>query len=199
MFTGIIEYTGTIQAITKKPHGIRMEITTGRDALSLKKGCSIALNGVCLTVTDHRDSMFFVDVVQDTLSRTNLSSLRRGDEVNIELPLEVGDRLDGHILEGHIDGMGTILSMTKRGIQTILRIRLPFHLSKYVIENGSIGIDGVSLTVKKINRNVVSMALVPFTVEKTIFARRPTGDRVNIEVDRMGKYLEQQLKNRGRL
>jgi riboflavin synthase len=197
MFTGIIEHTGTIQTIEKKAHGIRIQINTAGSPLSLKEGGSIAINGVCLTVTHFRDVSFSVDVVQETLSRTNLSYLRRGSKVNIELPIEVGGRLDGHILEGHIDGMGTIVSLRRSGMQTILRVRLPTDLRKYVVENGSIGIDGVSLTVKKIDRNIVSTALVPFTVDNTTFARRPRGERVNIEVDRMGKYLEQQLINRG--
>jgi riboflavin synthase len=196
MFTGIIKHTGIAQSITKKSHGSCMQISTGTDVLSIEKGGSIAINGVCLTVTDRHDSLFSVDVVQDTLSKTNLAYLRRGKKVNIELPLLVGDRLDGHLLEGHIDGTGTILSMTKRGIQTLLRIRLPIHLSKYVIENGSIGIDGVSLTVKEMDRNIISITLVPFTVDSTTFGDRPIGGIVNIEVDRTGKYLEQQLKNR---
>jgi riboflavin synthase len=198
MFTGIIEHTGTVSRITRKSGGVCMEITTGSEALPLKRGGSIAINGVCLTVTEFRDSSFSVDVVQDTLARTNLAHLRRGRRVNIEMPLRVGDRLDGHILEGHVDGMGTILSMAKKGIQTILRVRLPSHLVKYVVENGSIGIDGVSLTVKGIERNIVTVTLVPYTVNNTTFARRPKGEKVNIEVDRAGKYLERQLKNRGR-
>jgi riboflavin synthase len=196
MFTGIIKYTGIVRSITKKSHGSCMQISTGTDVLPLEKGGSVAINGVCLTVTDRHDSMFRVDVVQDTLSRTNLAHLRKGKKVNIELPLLVGDRLNGHLLEGHIDGTGTILSMTTRGIQTLLRIRLPIFLTKYVIENGSIGIDGVSLTVKEIDRNIISITLVPFTIESTTFADRPIGEAVNIEVDRTGKYLEQQLKNR---
>lgn len=198
MFTGIIEHTGTVRSLMKQSHGIRMEIHPDHP-LSLERGGSIAINGVCLTVTDLTDSSFFVDVVQDTLGRTNLCYLRRGTRVNVELPLAIGDRLDGHILEGHVDGMGTIVSVRKEGIQTILRIKLPDGLGRYVIENGSIGIDGVSLTVKKKSQNIITITLVPFTVERTTFTKRQTGAWVNIEVDRIGKYLEQQLNNRGRL
>lgn len=197
MFTGVIEHTGTVKAITRLPQGVRMEIGTDNGAvLSLEKGGSIAINGVCLTVTEYDESSFSVDVVRDTLSRTNLSQLRRGSRVNMELPLAVGDRLDGHMLEGHVDGMGSILSMAKRGIQTILRIRLPVRLTKYVVENGSIAVDGVSLTAKSIEGSIVSITLIPYTLKTTTFAQRPAGDKVNIEVDRIGKYVEQQLKNR---
>lgn len=198
MFTGIIRHTGTVRAITKKAHGMSLTIKADGNALHLQKGGSIAINGVCLTVTDIQDAAFSVDVVRETLSRTNLAFLKNGHAVHIELPLEVGERLDGHILEGHIDGMGVLLSISKRGIQTILRIKLPVGLSKYVVENGSIGIDGVSLTVKSIDGNIMSVALVPVTLENTTFAKRARGEQVNIEVERMGKYLEQQLKIRGR-
>ncbi len=200
MFTGIIEHTGTIRAVTRKPQGVRFKITPDNGIpLALKKGGSIAINGVCLTITEYDHGAFFVDVVRDTLSRTNLSQLRRGGKVNVELPLAVGDRLDGHILEGHVDGVGSILSMATKGIQTLLRIRIPSQLTRYVVENGSIGIDGVSLTVKSVKGMILSVTLIPYTLKTTTFARRPAGDKVNIEVDRMGKYLEQQQKNSNRL
>jgi riboflavin synthase len=193
MFTGIIEHTGTVKVIKRKSHGIAMEIGTEVDDLGLKKGSSVAINGVCVTATDVRKASFLVDVVRDTLTRTNLGSLKPRDRVNIELPLAMGDRLDGHILEGHADGTATIVSLSTRGIQTSCRIKLPAALCRYVVENGSIGIDGISLTVKELRGTIMTVTLIPFTIEKTTLSKCRAGDRVNIEVDRMGKYLEKQL------
>ncbi len=194
MFTGIIENRGKVKDIRRKQNGVNLSIQTQRRNTTFKLGGSIAINGVCLTITDFSVDTFIVDVVKDTLTRTNLSMVRKNDSVNIELPLKVGDRLEGHILEGHIDGTGRIISIIKSGTQTIVKIKIPDEVIRYVIKNGSIGIDGVSLTVKDIKGIILSVTLIPFTVEQTNFKQRKVGDRVNIEVDRMGKYIEKYLK-----
>lgn len=194
MFTGIIENRGKVKDIRRKQNGVNLSIQTQRRDTTFKLGGSIAINGVCLTITDFSVDTFIVDVVRDTLTRTNLSMVRKNDSVNIELPLKVGDRLEGHILEGHIDGTGRIISIIKSGTQTIVKIKIPDEIIRYVIKNGSIGIDGVSLTVKDIKGIILSVTLIPFTVEQTNFKQRKVGDRVNIEVDRMGKYIEKYLK-----
>ncbi|TET78829.1 MAG: riboflavin synthase [Candidatus Cloacimonadota bacterium] len=194
MFTGIIENRGKVKDIRRKQNGVNLSIQTQRRNTIFKLGGSIAINGVCLTITDFSVDTFIVDVVKDTLTRTNLSMVRKNDSVNIELPLKVGDRLEGHILEGHIDGTGRIISIIKSGTQTIVKIKIPDEVIRYVIKNGSIGIDGVSLTVKDIKGIILSVTLIPFTVEQTNFKQRKVGDRVNIEVDRMGKYIEKYLK-----
>lgn len=194
MFTGIIENRGKVKDIRRKQNGVNLSIQTQRRDTTFKLGGSIAINGVCLTITDFSVDTFIVDVVKDTLTRTNLSMVRKNDSVNIELPLKVGDRLEGHILEGHIDGTGRIISIIKSGTQTIVKIKIPDEVIRYVIKNGSIGIDGVSLTVKDIKGIILSVTLIPFTVEQTNFKQRKVGDRVNIEVDRMGKYIEKYLK-----
>lgn len=194
MFTGIIENRGKVKDIRRKQNGVNLSIQTQRRDTTFKLGGSIAINGVCLTITDFSVDTFIVDVVKDTLTRTNLSMVRKNDSVNIELPLKVGDRLEGHILEGHIDGIGRIISIIKSGTQTIVKIKIPDEVIRYVIKNGSIGIDGVSLTVKDIKGIILSVTLIPFTVEQTNFKQRKVGDRVNIEVDRMGKYIEKYLK-----
>jgi len=193
MFTGIIENRGKVKDIRRKQNGVNLSIQTQRRDTTFKLGGSIAINGVCLTITDFSADTFIVDVVKDTLTRTNLSMVKN-DSVNIELPLKVGDRLEGHILEGHIDGTGRIISIIKSGMQTIVKIKIPDEVIRYVIKNGSIGIDGVSLTVKDIKGIILSVTLIPFTVEQTNFKQRKVGDRVNIEVDRMGKYIEKYLK-----
>lgn len=194
MFTGIIENTGKIKKIRRKQNGVNLSIETASTGFTFRKGGSISINGVCLTITDFDNDTFLVDVVKDTLVRTNLSLLRKDEIVNVELPLKFGDRLEGHILEGHIDGTGNIISIIREGTQLIVKIKIPNNFTKYVIENGSIGIDGVSLTVKNIKGNIVSVTLIPFTLEQTNLKRRRVGDRVNIEVDRMGKYIEKYLK-----
>ncbi|MBA7596653.1 Riboflavin synthase [subsurface metagenome] len=194
MFTGIIENRGKVKDIRRKQNGVNLSIQTQRRDTTFKLGGSIAINGVCLTITDFSVDTFIVDVVKDTLTRTNLSMVRKNDSVNIELPLKVGDRLEGHILEGHIDGTGRIISIIKSGTQTIVKIKIPDEVIRYVIKNGSIGIDGVSLTVKDIKGIILSVTLIPYTVEQTNFKQRKVGDRVNIEVDRMGKYIEKYLK-----
>jgi len=194
MFTGIIENRGKVKDIRRKQNGVNLSIQTQRRDTTFKLGGSIAINGVCLTITDFSADTFIVDVVKDTLTRTNLSMVRKNDSVNIELPLKVGDRLEGHILEGHIDGTGRIISIIKSGMQTMVKIKIPDEVIRYVIKNGSIGIDGVSLTVKDIKGIILSVTLIPFTVEQTNFKQRKVGDRVNIEVDRMGKYIEKYLK-----
>ena len=154
MFTGIIKNIGTVEDIKRQRNGISLSVQIEKGNYLFKIGGSIAVNGACLTIIDFQDNCFSTDVVKDTLTRTNLSLLRKRDKVNIEFPLKLGDRLEGHILEGHIDGTGRIISLIKSGTQTTLNIKIPDALTRYVVTNGSIGIDGVSLTIKKIKGNI---------------------------------------------
>jgi len=193
MFTGIIENKGKVKNISRKQNGANLAIEIIGGGPTFKSGGSVAVNGTCLTITDFKDNTFFVDVVKDTLSRTNLSTLRRGDIVNIEFPMKLGDRLEGHIVEGHIDGMGRITSIIKSGTQCSLKIKIPDNLTRYIVKNGSVSIDGISLTVKEIMGNILGITLIPFTIENTNLKLLRVGDSVNIEVDRMGKYVEKQL------
>ncbi|MCK4234354.1 riboflavin synthase [candidate division WOR-3 bacterium] len=196
MFTGIIENLGIVKDIRRKLNGMSLSVEVKQSSNAFKIGGSVAVNGICLTITNSLDDTFTVDVVTDTLNRTNLSLLRKNDSVNIEFPLKVGDRLEGHILEGHTDGTGKIISIIKRGTQTTIKVRILHELIKYIIKNGSIGIDGVSLTVKDIRGSIASVTLIPFTVENTNFIFRNVGDVVNIEVDRIGKYIEKYIKKK---
>jgi riboflavin synthase len=194
MFTGIIKNTGMVKKVERESLGLHLTVQPQGDRMEFTRGGSIAVNGVCLTITDFNTSTFTTDVVKETISRTNLSRVRVGESVNLELPLKVGERIDGHILEGHVDGEGKVTSLIRRGSQVILSVKVPHELTRYIVENGSIGIDGVSLTVKEISGTILNVSLIPYTFTHTTFSDRKAGDLVNIEVDRMGKYLEKQLK-----
>jgi riboflavin synthase len=194
MFTGIIENKGRIKNIKSELNGVNLSIQTIGETTAFRIGGSVAVNGTCLTITNFCDDTFIVDVVRDTLIRTNLSMLRKNDVVNIEFPLKLGDTVEGHFMEGHVDGMGRIVSIRRSGTQIILKVKLPSNPNKYVIKNGSIGIDGISLTVKDIKGVVTTVSLIPFTIEQTNLSNRKPGDKVNIEVDRMAKYIEKHLK-----
>jgi len=194
MFTGIIKKLGKIKRIKKSGNGMSLTIAIKNFDESLAQGASIAINGICLTVINYSKDVLTVDAVKDTLERTNLPSLRVNNIVNTELPLKLNSRLDGHILEGHIDGVGKIISINRAGTQREVKVRVPGNLVKYIVENGSIGIDGISLTVKAIKNDTVSFTLIPLSFKETNFKTRRVGDKVNIEVDRIAKYVEKYLQ-----
>jgi riboflavin synthase len=194
MFTGIIKNTGIIKEVKRSKNGLVLKIKINGIHPPFNKGSSVAVNGACLTITDFQKDSFFTSVVRDTLRITNLSLLKKGSIVNIEFPVKLSDSLEGHMLEGHIDGTGKIISFIKTGMQFNLRIKIPNSLTPYIVTNGSIGLDGVSLTIKNIKNNIISATLIPFTIEQTNFKHRKSGDEINIEVDRMGKYVENFLK-----
>ncbi len=194
MFTGIVEGLGEIVGKRSMSKGYRLEIRAPFDLSDTKLGDSIAVNGACLTVIEISDPCFAVDVSPETLSRTTLGDLSLGSKVNLERALRLGDRLGGHIVSGHIDGIGRVISRQETGEFIFYTIEIPAELSKYVIEKGSIAIDGISLTINKVTGAEIKLAIIPHTAKLTTMGFRRPGDRVNIEVDLIGKYIENLLR-----
>lgn len=194
MFTGLIEHSGTVSAIDDGEAGAVVSIRTEL-APGLGPGDSIAVNGVCLTATNLTPDGFSADVMNETLDRTALGALRPGHTVNLELPLAVGDRLDGHIVQGHVDGVGEIALARDDGFSRIVRVRLPGGLERYVVRKGSIAIDGVSLTVSDCDEDWIEVSLIPETLQRTTLGSRAPGDGVNLEVDILAKHVERLLKH----
>ena len=189
MFTGIIEETGKIKAITQNKITVEAKIVTE----GTKLGDSIAVNGVCLTVTNLDRDSFDADISPETLKVTSLGNLRTGSCVNLERAVQVGSRLGGHIVSGHVDGLGKGKYVKKEGDFYNLAVELPLELSKYVVKKGSITIDGISLTVADINDNILNIAVIPHTFENTNLKNLKVGDFVNIETDILAKYVEKFL------
>ncbi len=192
MFTGIIAGLGNIVAFDKKTNNhsaAKMKINLGKIAKDLKIGDSVAINGVCLTAVDISKGITEFEMVGETIKRTNLGSLERGDKVNIERSLKVGERLEGHFVLGHVDGVGIISKIKKQSNQIQIWIKLPKELSKHVIEKGSITVDGISLTVVDVLKDQFSVSIIPHTMQITNLSYKKIGDKVNIETDILGKYI----------
>lgn len=191
MFSGIIEAIGTVSRITQKDSDKSFRIDTGKlDLSDLSTGDSICVNGVCLTAVGLSQTGFDLDVSNETLSCTTFGSFREGDEVNLEKALRVNDRLSGHIVSGHVDGVGTIRRMQQDDRSVRYDIEVPRDLVKYITRKGSICVDGVSLTINSIEDNVFSVNIIPHTSEETIFSNYRVGTKVNLEVDLIARYLE---------
>ena len=191
MFTGIVEDLGKIEGIRKKAKDVVFVISTNKiNVDDLNHGESISVNGTCLTVISLSKRAFEVKASHETLKRTNLSRVGVGSRVNLERAVKVGDRLGGHIVNGHVDGIGRIISMEKKGESTEIWVTLEPELSRYVVEKGSIAVDGVSLTVNRVDGDKFSVNIIPYTQEATIFGESKPGDLVNIECDIIGKYVE---------
>ncbi|MBN2355224.1 riboflavin synthase [candidate division KSB1 bacterium] len=197
MFTGLIEEIGRVQNLRHSGEGARLTIHAPRIAGDLSPGESISVDGVCLTVVGHSHEDFEAEAVAETLQRSTLSRLVTNDRVNLERALQPQSRLGGHFVQGHVDGTGQILSLSARRPGYWLQVEMAPELIRFVAEKGSIAIDGVSLTVAGVNRNTVDIALIPHTSEQTTLGTKRAGDRVNIEVDILSKYVYQLLKNRG--
>lgn len=195
MFTGIIEEIGMIQGITQGATSARLHIKASTVMDDVKLGDSIAVNGVCLTVCSLTASSFEADVMNETLKRTSLGILSRGSKVNLERAMKADGRFGGHIVSGHIDGTGSIRSFEKDGIATIVTIQTKPEIIHYVIEKGSIAIDGTSLTVTKVDlkEQTFQVSLIPHTKENTILLSKKKGELVNLENDVIGKYIERFL------
>ncbi len=193
MFSGIIEETGRIERVNKSSRGLRLSISGQEVLKDLAIDDSIAVSGVCLTVVDRDEHTFHVEAVQETLQRTTLGTLKVGDRVNLERALRLSDRLGGHFVQGHVDGVGKVVGFQDQLGGKLLAVQLPENLMKYVIEKGSIAVDGVSLTVARVAGNTITIALIPHTLDKTTLGTLQVGDRVNIEVDLIGKYIENLL------
>jgi riboflavin synthase len=195
MFTGIVGAVGRV--LEGRPG--RLAVEEQRLSAHLAEGSSIAINGVCLTVTEREGPVFFADVVPETTRRTNLGRLTPGQPVNLELPLEAGSGLDGHLVQGHVDGTGTVQSVKDVEFGREMEISLPPQLAAYVAEKGSIAVDGTSLTVFAVDdaRGSFSVALIPYTLEHTIAGSYVPGTLVNLEVDVVARYVERLLGRRG--
>lgn len=190
MFTGIVEGKGNVTALRNGNQGFTVTIETPLDLGSDKVGDSIAVNGICLTATGMTRTAFTADVSEETLSRTNLGRLKKCSDVNLERALRLGDRLGGHLVTGHIDGLGVVGRMEKRGGSLYIEIRVEKKELKYIVEKGSITVDGVSLTVNSVGNDFFSLNIIPHTLELTTLGALRQGGHVNIETDIIGKYVE---------
>ncbi|MFD3946911.1 riboflavin synthase [Streptomyces sp. NPDC058579] len=193
MFTGIVEELGEVTAVEKLADASRFRLRGPLVTEGAKHGDSIAVNGVCLTVVEHGDGEFTADVMAETLLRSSLGALDVGSRVNLERPMAVGDRLGGHIVQGHVDGTGSILDRTPSENWEIVKVALPAQLSRYVVEKGSITVDGVSLTVVEAAEDWFTISLIPTTLALTTLGIKKSGDPVNLEVDVIAKYVERLL------
>ena len=200
MFTGIVEGTGTVAvlAVAGDGSGARLEVEAPFLAGDLRLGESVAVNGCCLTVAQATAAGFAADLVAETLRRTALGGLAAGDLVNLERPMALGGRLGGHLVQGHVDGVARVLDRTAAGDGQEIRIELPAELQRYVVEKGSVAVDGVSLTVAGVGPGWFAVALVPHTLEVTTLGRRRPGDPVQLEVDVVAKYVERLVEGRVR-
>jgi len=193
LFTGIVEEIGSVRAVGPD----KLTISATNVIQDTKKGDSIAVNGVCLTVTEIAPDSFSFDVMPETLRRTNLGALLPGEAVNLERPLAVGGRMGGHFVQGHVDGRGRVLSVTREGEALLLRFEASKDIMRYVVEKGFIAIDGVSLTVTDCDAASFKVSLVAYTSNNTILGDRRPGDEVNLEVDIIAKYVERLRERSG--
>lgn len=190
MFTGIIEEIGVVKNLKKTSDGMTLFIDGKKVTSDITLGASIAISGVCTTVISYKDGIFSVDIMEESLDRSNLKYLSVGDRVNLERALSVNGRLDGHIVSGHVDGMGKIIKVEKRGFSHEITIALSSDLLKYVVEKGSIAIDGTSLTVVDVSDEDFKVDVIPHSGENTTLLKKSIGSYVNIEVDILAKYVE---------
>lgn len=193
MFTGLIEEVGIMEGATSGEKSMKLTIRAKKVLEGIKKGDSISTNGVCLTVASFDSSTFTVDVMPETMRKTNLGKLKKGSPVNLEGALRAGDRLGGHIVSGHIDGTGRIIEYKDEDIATWLTVETKSEIMKYIIPKGSIAIDGTSLTVVDTAENSFRVSLIPVTKEETVLLKKKAGDEVNLECDIVGKYIERLL------
>jgi riboflavin synthase len=193
MFTGLIEDIGKVESLEGGTEGARLRIAT-RLTAGIGEGDSVAVDGVCLTATAVDASSFEIEAMNQTLSVTSLGALGEGDRVNLELAMKASDRLGGHIVQGHADGIGTVVSIEEDGFARRLRIGLGPELSRYVVEKGSIALGGVSLTVAALGEDWAEVSLIPETLERTTLGAAAVGDKLNVECDVVAKYVERLMK-----
>jgi riboflavin synthase len=190
VFTGLVEEAGRVAEVVPGAAGARLVVAAEAVLDGLRVGDSVAVNGACLTAVEVGDARFAVDCVAETLRRTALGGLAAGDRVNLERPMRLGDRLDGHLVQGHVDGVGTVRAARPEGESAVLEIAAPAGLLRYVVEKGSIAVDGVSLTVAARLDDAFTVALIPHTMGLTTLGPGAVGRAVNLEVDVVAKYVE---------
>ena len=190
MFTGIVEELGRVREITELVDAARLTVAASTVTEDAKHGDSIAVNGVCLTVVEVAGGAFTADVMRETLDRSSLGKLAAGDQVNLERAAALGDRLGGHLVQGHVDGTGTVTGREPAEHWELVRISMPPQLSRYLVTKGSIAVDGVSLTVVEVTGTEFTVSLIPTTLRLTTLGHRRPGDVVNLEVDVVAKYVE---------
>jgi len=192
MFTGIIVGTGKVTKLdqkTKNRSAIQMTVNLGKYAKGLKIGQSVAINGVCLSATKISNNNCVFEMIDETTKKTDLGNVKAGSTVNVERSLKVGDRLEGHFVLGHIDGVATITKIEKKPKEVKIWFRIPKKLTKYIVKKGSIALDGISLTLVDVKKDVASVCLIPHTINVTNFKSKKIGDKLNIETDVLGKYI----------
>jgi riboflavin synthase len=190
MFTGIVKEVGSIVSV---PVG-KLVVAGDQILEGIELGGSVAVNGICLTVTEFSDRFFSVDVMPETMSKTNLGKLRPGDKVNLERPLGLGGEIGGHLVQGHIDDTGKVASVVRNGEALLIKFQAPPEVMRYIVSKGFIAVDGTSLTVVEKDNTSFSVSIVGFTRQNTILANRKLGDIVNLEVDIIGKYVAEFMK-----
>jgi riboflavin synthase len=193
MFTGIVEELGEVEALTDLGDSVRLQVRGPRVVGDAERGDSIAVNGVCLTVVDATGDTFTADVMRETLDRSSLGALRPGDPVNLERSLRLDGRLGGHVVQGHVDGTGTVLARIPSEHWEVVRVSLPADLARYLVLKGSIAVDGVSLTVSALDDTTFEVSLIPTTLALTTLGHKGVGADVNLEVDVLAKYVERLL------
>lgn len=194
MFTGIIEEVGRVRSLRRQAESGVLGIETRSVGAELKPGESIAVNGACLTVTDRKGYGFLCDLSPETIQRTTLGAARRGMVVNLERPLSLGSRLGGHFVQGHVDGIGRLVSRSPGGDASIVTVEYPTELERYLVHKGSVAVDGISLTIAGLKGNAFTVAVIPFTLKTTNIGALQIGSAVNLEVDILGKYVERFLQ-----
>jgi riboflavin synthase len=194
VFTGLVAALGSISGIERSRDGVRVTVAADGVASELHEGDSIAVNGVCLTAVEVGDGTFAADVMNETLARSSLRDLGLGTPVNLELPLRASDRLGGHVVQGHVDGVGSIEELVDDGFAVRLKVSAPAEVLRYVVEKGSIAVDGVSLTVAAVDDRSFTVSLIPETLQRTNLGSAKPGTTVNLEVDLFAKYVEKLLR-----
>ena len=193
MFTGLVEELGEVLAVDELVDAVRLTVRGPQVTADATEGSSIAVNGTCLTVVETGSGAFTADVMAETLARTSLAGVRPGRRVNLERPLRLSDRLGGHLVQGHVDGTGDLLERRHSEHWDVVRLSIPDGLARYVVEKGSVAVDGVSLTVSAVGDGWFEVSLIPTTLEATTLGHIEPGDRVNLEVDVLAKYTERLL------
>lgn len=196
MFTGIIEELGTVASVEVLPDSIRLGIKGNLVRQDLSQGESISVNGVCLTAAEITSDGFIADVMLETLNRSSLSGISKGESVNLERAMSGAGRFGGHVVQGHVDGVAEIVSREPSANWEVVKVKIPAELSKYVVHKGSITFDGVSLTVNEISDNTVSLSLIPETLRLTTLGTKHVGDKLNVEADILAKHIEKLIEAR---